>query len=222
MEHKELFKDNLRDSHWLGEVVDTQDPNGNARCRVRVYGKFDLLDVEDIPWAVPANNQITGAMSVPNIGDVVAIYFDNGDVYTPVYKNSPRINTELKSEVLDVTSNPELVTSLVYDADKQIRMYHNVEDGFVISTGNGPDVDPAIRVTNDGKIYLYANDIYIASSFSDDSEPAVKGQTLTDLLTDMIDIIKKHVHVNAGPVTPISVIELGLMQETIDSIKQES
>lgn len=222
MNQRELFKDNLRDSHWLGEVVDTQDPNGNARCRVRVYGKFDLLDVEDIPWAVPANNQITGAMSVPNVGDVVAIYFDNGDVYTPVYKNSPRINTELKSEVLDVTSNPELVTSLVYDADKQIRMYHNVEDGLVISTGNGPDVDPAIRVTNDGKIYLYANDIYIASSFSDDSEPAVKGQTLTDLLTDMIDIIKKHVHVNAGPVTPISVIELGLMQQTIDSIKQES
>ena len=222
MDPRELFKDNLRDSHWLGEVVDTQDPNGNARCRVRVYGKFDLLDVEDIPWAVPANNQITGAMSVPNVGDVVAIYFDNGDVYTPVYKNSPRINTELKSEVLDVTSNPELVTSLVYDADKQIRMYHNVEDGLVISTGNGPDVDPAIRVTNDGKIYLYANDIYIASSFSDDSEPAVKGQTLTDLLTDMIDIIKKHVHVNAGPVTPISVIELGLMQQTIDSIKQES
>lgn len=222
MERKELFKDNLRDSHWLGEVVDVQDPNGKGRCRIKVYGKFDLLETEDIPWATPANNQITGSMSVPNVGDVVAIYFDNGDVYTPVYKNSPRIDSAFKADVLDVTGTPELTTSLVYDTTKGVKIYHTQEDGLIISTGGGVEADPAIRVSNDGKIYLYANDIFIASSFGDESEPAVKGQTLTDLLSDMLNVIKEHTHVNAGPVNPLNVIDLALMQQTIDSIKQES
>ena len=52
---KELFKDNLRDTHWLGEVVDITDPEMLGRCRIRVFGKFDLLAVEDIPWAIPSN-----------------------------------------------------------------------------------------------------------------------------------------------------------------------
>ena len=222
MDQRELFKDNLRDSHWLGEVVDNLDPKSNGRCRVKVFGKFDLLDIEDIPWAVAGNNQLTGSYSPPNIGEIVAVYFDNGDIYTPVYKNSTRINADLKSEVLDNTESPEAVTSIVYDNTKGIKMYHTQEDGMIISTGNGAQDAPAIRLSNDGKIYIYANDVFIASSFSDESEPAVKGQTLADLLNNIVNIVKNHMHVNAGPMTPIEIIELGLIQDTINNIKQKS
>lgn len=45
----ELFLDNLRDSHWLGEVVVNEDPLLNGRCKIKVYGKFDKLTDDAIP-----------------------------------------------------------------------------------------------------------------------------------------------------------------------------
>ena len=221
MKQNELLRDNLRDTHWLGEVVDTADTIGSGRCRVKVFGKFDTLATEDIPWSMPANASINGSYSVPNLGDIVSVYFDNGDIYTPLYKNQVKVNAELKSEVLDNSNNPELVSSLIYDSTKGVRVYHSPENGLVISTGTGPENDPAIRLTADGKIYLYANDIFIASSFSDESEPAVKGQTLADLLKDMMNILETHQHFSGGPIQPTFGIELFMLSNKINSIKQK-
>lgn len=223
MNQKELFKDNLRDTHWLGEVVDTTDPKTLGRCRIKVFGKFDLLDAEDIPWAVPSNAVISGGYSVPNIGDVVSVYFDNGNIYTPVYKNQVLVNSDLKSEVLVNSANPEAVTSLVYDSTKGIRVYHSPENGLVITTGNGPESDPAIRVSNDGKIYLNASDIFIANGFNDESEPAVKGQTLTDLLKKIVDTIQNHTHMSgAAPMAPNFKLDMAFLKNKLDNIKQQS
>ena len=223
MNKQELFKDNLRDSHWLGEVVDTADPNANGRCRVKVFGKFDLLETEDIPWAIPSNSLVSGAYSVPNVGDVVSIYFDNGNIYAPVYKNQVLVDSDLKSEVLDNSSNPENVTSLVYDSTKGIRVYHSPENGLVITTGNGPESDPAIRVSNDGKIYLNASDIFISSGFNDESEPAVKGQTLTEYLNKIVETISNHTHISgSGPTNPITKMDMKFLKAKLDNIKQQS
>ena len=223
MNQKELFRDNLRDTHWLGEVVDTADPNGSGRCRIRVYGKFDLLEVEDLPWAIPSNNQLTGSYSVPNVGDVVAVYFDNGNIYTPVYKNAVRVNPDLKSEVLDGNATPEAVTSIVYDSVKGVRVYHTPELGLVITTGNGPEEVPAIRVSSDGKIFLSASDIFIANDLNDMSEPAVKGQTLTDMLKKIVDTIADHMHLpGPGPVEPKARLDMKFLKAKLDNIKQES
>lgn len=223
MDKKELFKDNIRDTHWIGEVVDVIDPLNQGRCRIRVYGKFDTLDVEYIPFAIPANSSISGAYSVPNIGDVVSVYFDNGDIYTPVYRNQVIVDLDLKSEVLDGSSNPEAVTSLVYDSTKGIRMYHSPDNGLVITTGNGPEAAPALRISNDGKIYLNSDDIFISSSFNDESEPAVKGQTLTDYLKKIVETISNHTHVSgSGPTNPITKMDMKFLKAKLDNIKQKS
>lgn len=223
MNKQELFQDNLRDTHWLGEVIDNVDPNGSGRCRIKVYGKFDLLEDEDIPWAIPANTALVGSYSVPNIGEIVSIYFDNGNIYTPVYKNTVRVNSDLKSEVLDNSSNPEKVSSVLYDTDKGIRIYHTQEDGLIITTGNGPKSNPAIRVSSDGKIFLSAADIYIADNLSDTAEPAVKGQTLRDLLEKMVDVLANHTHISgSGPIDPVSIIDMFFLKFKLDNIKQES
>ena len=96
MDKKELYKDNIRDTHWLGEVVDNQDPSNNGRCRVKVYGKSDQLPNEAIPWATPMNRDQVGAHSVPRIGDIVAVRFDNGNIYHPEYWFQINQNTDLK------------------------------------------------------------------------------------------------------------------------------
>ena len=82
---KELEKDNIRDTHWLGEIVDNKDPRNLGRCKVKVYGKFDLLETESIPWATAMNRDFVGSHHVPRVGDIVAVRFDNGNIYHPEY-----------------------------------------------------------------------------------------------------------------------------------------
>ena len=40
----------------LGEIVDINDPLKQGRARVRIFGFFEDLEIEDIPWA----EQISG------------------------------------------------------------------------------------------------------------------------------------------------------------------
>ena len=204
----ELYKDNLRDTHWLGEVVDNVDPDNLGRCRVRVFGKFDLLETDNIPWATPMNRDNVGSHHAPNIGDVVAVRFDNGNIYHPEYWFQINQNKELKGEVLDSSGEPENVVSLVYDAKRNIRIYQSDVDGLVIAHGkDGKNSEPLIRLSDDGKIFLYGANIYIATPEGDDfndmgntSQPAVRGGSLEAWLDDFLDLFDSHTHLTGtGP-----------------------
>ena len=38
---------------YLGVIVDINDPLKQGRAKVRVFGIFDDLEIEDIPWSEP-------------------------------------------------------------------------------------------------------------------------------------------------------------------------
>lgn len=219
---RDINSDDLRDAHWIGEVVDNQDPLNDGRCRVKVFGKFDLLPSTAIPWATPMNRDQVGAHSVPRVGDIVAVRFDNGNLYHPEYWFQIDQNEELKNEVLNASGAPYDVISLVYDAERNVRIYWSPEDGLVMTTGDSKDAQPMLRFAPDGKIFINSNNIFIASSKDDESEPAVKGQTLADLLSDLITKFQTHTHVSGvGPILPTLAIELGMMGSfNVDKIKQ--
>lgn len=205
MKQKELINDNIRDAHWLGEVVDNQDPLSNGRCKVKVFGKFDTIPVEAIPWASPMNRMTPGHHVVPRVGDIVGIRFDNGDIYHPEYLFQVNQNTDLKTEVLQNSSEPYNVISLVYDAnpDRNVRIYWSPEDGLVMTTGDSQTAQPMIRFSPEGQIFLNSNEIYIATDGTNTDEPAVKGQTLADLLAEIITQFNGHTHpTGVGPSGP--------------------
>lgn len=115
---KNVYKDNLYETSWLGEVVDIDDPNKNGRIKVRVYGKFDLISTPDIPWAHPANNSTGGSssgggfFSVPKLGSIVSVKFDNGNLYHPEYFFHQKISEEVKAEIENSYDNAHII---VYD-----------------------------------------------------------------------------------------------------------
>lgn len=221
MNSNELYRDNLRDAHWLGEVVVNQDPLLKGRCRVRVFGKFDLLTDDAIPWATPMNRDAVGSHHVPRVGDIVAVRFDNGNIYHPEYWFQVDQNDDLKSDVLEVSDAPHDVISLVYDAERNIRIYYSPEDGLVVSSANSRDGQPMIRFSADGEIFINSDNIYIASSKADTSEPAVKGQTLQDTLGDIIDTLIAHVHPASGtPMLPDASMKLAIIKSKLATIKQ--
>lgn len=211
---KELIKDNLRETHWLGEVVDNADPNGLGRCRIKVFGKFDLLEVESIPWAMPMNRDQVGSHHVPRVGDIVSVRFDNGNIYHPEYWFHINQNVDLKQDVLDSSDSPQDVISLVYDAERNVRIYHSPEDGLVITRGSGSKERPLvqidengdIKISTDSRVFLDSGDIYLSNTGEggeDTSEPAVRGVSLENWLNALLDDYAKHTHpTGVGPSGP--------------------
>jgi hypothetical protein len=217
----ELDKDNIRETHWIGEVVDNADPANLGRCRVKVFGKFDDLPKDAIPWATPMTRDHVGSHHIPNIGTIVAVRFDNGNIYHPEYWFQINQDKNLKADLLDTSAEPHNVVSLVYDASRNIRIYHSPEDGLIITNGSSKDAQPMIRFSKDGKLFLNADNIYIASNKADENQPAVRGQVLQDILDSIIEDIKMHTHPSSGaPMSPTTSISLSITQKKLKTIKQ--
>ena len=114
---KDLKDDNLKGTQWIGIVENTDDDIFEGRCRIRVFGKMDqredpedpesayVMPTESLPWARPSvassggSNTGSGTFSVPKIGTILRVSFDNGNYYAPVYHESLYPSDETKAEI---------------------------------------------------------------------------------------------------------------------------
>lgn len=140
---RELRSDNLKGTQWIGIVEDTEDELFESRCRVRVFGKMDqrvdpadpeseyVLPKEAIPWARPSvassggSPSGSGTSSLPKLGTVLRVSFDNGNYYNPVYHESLFPSDEVKAEIEASYPNHHV---LIYDT------------AFGLTGGNGEEV----------------------------------------------------------------------------------
>lgn len=89
----EFTKTKLKDltGFYRGVVVDNADPSKYGRVKINVFGVFDGIAIEHIPWAKPAMPVYRGAgtgygySAVPEVGSHVWCFFEVGDVYQPVF-----------------------------------------------------------------------------------------------------------------------------------------
>ena len=103
MEKKDLSKNN-----YIGKVIYNEDETYSGRCKIRVFGLFDGLDDELIPWFAPANisefsSQYGGGnLSVPKLGAYVRVRFPNNDIlngeYTAIQNIDPNLIGKLNPE----------------------------------------------------------------------------------------------------------------------------
>lgn len=226
---QELDKDNIRETHWIGEVVDNNDPKFLGRCRIKVFGKFDKLPTDAIPWATPMNRDFVGSHHTPNIGTIVAVRFDNGNIYHPEYWFQINQSKALKSDILENSTKAHNVVSLVYDEVRNIRIYHSPDDGLVITRGSGAKERPLIQIDENGyikistteKIFLDSGNIFLSNTGEggeDEEEPAVRGVSLEKWLNTLLDDYQKHFHPTpTGPSGPPSAQTPG----TISSLKKK-
>lgn len=127
---RDLASDSLRGTQWVGVVEDTEDELFEGRVRLRVFGKMDqrvdprdpesdyVMPTAALPWARPSvassggSNSGSGTFSVPKIGTIVRVTFDNGNYYSPVYHESLYPSDELKAEIETSYQNSHV---LIYD-----------------------------------------------------------------------------------------------------------
>ena len=134
---KDFFVDNVRDGSYCGIVVDIEDPLKIGRVRIEVFGFFDGLEPNLIPWATPATSNTGGSnsgggfFSVPKLGSVVEVKFDSGNIYNPQYSFNQRISNELKDEISGSYTNAH---SLIYDTvtEEFVKVYFTEEKGLML------------------------------------------------------------------------------------------
>ena len=78
------------DSIYRGKILDNNDPLQRGRVKAEIYPMFKGITSTDLPWAIPLFPSFEGAnpgvgfFSVPKIGSMMAFYFEEGNVYSPV------------------------------------------------------------------------------------------------------------------------------------------
>jgi len=233
---RELDKDNIRETHWIGEIVENIDPSNLGRCRVKVFGKFDDLPNDAIPWATPMNRDNIGAHHIPTIGSIVAVRFDNGNLYHPEYWFQINQNKDLKADVLDTSSEAHNVVSLVYDVQRNIRIYSSPDDGIIITRGSGAKERPLIQIDEKGyikissgsKIFLDAGDVFLSNtgeSSEDENQPVTRGKSLQEWLQKLLDDYKNHFHPTgtgpSGPPTAATPATIETLSSSHDTYQQK-
>lgn len=130
-------------AYYIGKVEAIDDPKFEGRCRVRVFSLFDDMDIVDLPWATPAakptffgQDARAGSISIPKIGAVVGVKFNNGDIYSPEYSQVQELAEDIKDE-LKKGNTPESFRKkyegshfILFDGDEEIKFWFDREIGL--------------------------------------------------------------------------------------------
>lgn len=170
---KRMLSNNISEKDWVGVVVDNKDPESSFRCKINVFGLFDGIETEHLPWAFPSSNVLFsgnggfGCGSVPKIGTIVKVRFTNGSKYAPEYHSIQNINKTLQNELADDYDGAHV---LLYDETENLKITFQRGTGIKIDYGDSninikPNKEIHINHSNDkNKIILTDKIIDISSS----------------------------------------------------------
>ena len=199
---RDFSRDDLRNTSWLGEVVDIADPQKIGRIKVKVFGKFDELTNEDIPWAYPGNNISAGSadggsfFSVPKLGSIVSIKFDNGNIYYPEYFFNQHLSQDARKEIENSYENAHII---VYDTvtDGKLKIFFTQEKGLMLDYK-----ESQINIKPDKSIVIKAENVIIDQAKTIElgkgaKEPVILGESF-------LGLFNRHTHIgNLGaPTSP--------------------
>jgi hypothetical protein len=122
---------------YLGKVEDIEDPKLEGRCRIRVFSLFDDIPTEDLPWAVPygkptffGQDARAGSISIPKVGAIVRVQFNNGDIYSPEYSQVQEIGDDIKTELKKGGKKYAGSHFILFDGDEEIKFWFDREIGL--------------------------------------------------------------------------------------------
>lgn len=166
---------------YPGVVESNDDPLRAGRLKVRVFGLFDNLSVEDIPWANPSFRG--KAYSVPYEGDVVNVTFAEDDPHVLEWTGNEHYNVNLQKyiESLDLDNYRNAV---VLSMDHSYQNYWHPDRGLTLDSER-----TNIRLDQNGNIKLNLRDAQSNLHLgTDDADQAViLGNHFLDWFDDFVD-----------------------------------
>jgi hypothetical protein len=204
---------------YLGVIVDINDPLKQGRAKVKVFGIFDDLPTEDIPWAEPGTaseyfggGKGGGAVSIPRIGTVVYCSFEGENYYKLYFDTIKEFSPDMIEEMNEENSY-EGFHSLIYDSEAQpgpLKLFYSRKKGLVfqledatiqLDTQNGGELRVVIKMGDD-EIRMENNKVIINSLNIELGEGALESVIKGDTFKKIYDT---HTHGGAGtpPVVPL-------------------
>lgn len=168
---------------YIGKIVYIDDKTFTGRCKVKVFGLFDDLDDNFIPWFTPVSSTIfssngAGNISIPKLGDIVRVQFSNNDFYSGEYFALQYIDPDLINEIKDDYENTHV---LLYDSGENLIISYQPMSGLKLNLkGSQILIDPTGLIqlkhqNNSCVIELDENDINITTTSSDNNNSDTTG-----------------------------------------------
>jgi hypothetical protein len=212
---------------YLGEIVDINDPLKQGRARVRIFGFFEDLEIEDIPWAEQISGlsfssaKGSGNITIPRLGAIVNAEFDGSNYYKIFYEFEKETSPELLAEIAD---SYEGAQSLLYDVDAQpglLKIIYTRKKGLILGLGDatvqldtqdGGQLRVVIQMGKD-QIRMENNKVIVNSNNIELGEGATQAVIRGDAFKTFFDT---HVHAGPGspPVVPMIPSLLSLVTKT--------
>jgi hypothetical protein len=204
---------------YLGVIVDINDPQKQGRARVRVFGIFDDIPIEDLPWAEPGTaceyfggGGGGGAVSVPRVGAVVYCSFEGENYYKLYFDTIKEFCPELVDEMAEENSY-EGFHSIIYDTEAEpgaLKLFYSRKKGLVFELGdakvqldtqNGGELRVVVKMGDD-EIRMENSKVIINSLNIELGEGAIESVIKGDTFKKIYDT---HTHAGAGspPVIPL-------------------
>lgn len=176
----DFIQHDLHDNDWVGIVVNTNDTTFSGRCQIRVFGLWDGISDEHLPWAVPINSTVfagngAGSISVPKIGQIVRVQFNNGDQYAPEYTTIQNVDTELVQRIKDdydgthvLLYDPLEELTIIFQKQSGIQIFH--KESFIqitpdtMITLQTPDGESIVQMDGDTTNITTTNEVNIAAA----------------------------------------------------------
>lgn len=141
---------------YRGVVLENNDPKHLGRCKVKVPSVHGsrVPSSKLLPWArclssSPVSKNRSSAI-IPDIGDIVWIFFEGGDLDSPVYIGGTYGTPDIPINLDEV---------VIYQEDNHRIVYDRVEKSYTVSIG-----DTSLRIDSLGNLDIRAtSDIGIKS-----------------------------------------------------------
>lgn len=151
-------KTNKETNKWTGIVVNNCDPDKLGRVQIKIYGYYDDLALNNLPWAIPDIPSLTntkGNFIIPELNTIVRGYFDNADELKPVYDsvafNSAYTdeNTNFQDWLIRTEDYPQ--TMVLFQTDQHDFLIMNRKTGEISFTHHTGAVT---RIDSNGNIQI--------------------------------------------------------------------
>ena len=196
---------------WTGKVVQVKDPIMMGRVKVKIFGHYDDVPEQALPWALPEKSYVgssTANLVVPPVDAVVRGYFENGDPYKPIYdgivsSDSP-VDLAAKAFSSAVGVGNSILNDVVSDyPNTMVLMQTDEGEGVTLNRSNG-----TMKITHRSglKIQIDPNgSILVEQSMSkkiDQPEPAsmevkVEGKFSLEANDDITINAKRNVYIDS-------------------------
>lgn len=206
----EYFKNKI----FVGLVEDVKDPNKKGRIKVRVQGAFNELPLEDIPYASPFRSLDGKVFSVPAVGKIVNVIFEQGNIYDPYYMFSENYNVNLQNKLKGLSDDEyKNFVALLFDDRTQI---YSDDDALKLDYYNNSIL---LRKNNiDIRLKDNSQKLHLGHEYA--SESAVLGDHfMTWMDTFIAALLTPSTLVDSGGI-PISKPQLDIIMQQYQSMRE--